>query len=285
MNKIWKIIDVLEWSKDFFASKEIESPRLNIELILCDVLKIDRIKLYTNFDLPLNENELSEIRTKVKRRAKKEPLQYLIGNTSFMGLNFNLNTTVLIPRPETEELADIIISRYKNAGSLNILDIGTGSGCIAVSLAKFLPQSHVTAIDVSESAIITAKQNAEMNFVKNISFEVKDFLKNCNFSQNYDVLVSNPPYIALDEYHELCRTEIKFEPRQALTDEGDGLLFYRKFAEVFKKMLKPDGRFFLEIGFNMADDINKIFEKNYEVNFIKDFAKIDRIVEGCIKEN
>ncbi|MBX3044662.1 MAG: peptide chain release factor N(5)-glutamine methyltransferase [Candidatus Kapabacteria bacterium] len=284
MEKIWKIIDIINWGKDYFANKDIESPRLNIELILGKALNCDRVNLYTRYDLPLQPDELSKIREMVIRRSKHEPLQYILGSTSFMGLEINVNENVLIPRPETEELVSLILQNHNNKKPLKILDIGTGSGAIAISLAKFLDDSEVLGIDVSDSAIAVAKHNAVKNGVKNIRFEKKDFLTNCNFSGNWCVLVSNPPYISKKEFEQSDERELFYEPRVALTDDGDGLLFYRKFAEVFKDMMTSDGRFYLEIAYNQAADIQEIFEADYDLQFHKDFAGHLRIVEGCVKK-
>jgi release factor glutamine methyltransferase len=283
MNKIWKVIDVVEWGKGFFNSKGIESPRLNIELILCHVLKIDRIKLYTGYDLPLNSDELAEIKRIVLLRVKRFPLQYLLGKTSFMGLEICVNSDVLIPRPETEELVEHIINKYKDKGAIKILEIGTGSGCIALALGKYLPNSQIHTIDISERALELAKINSELNKITNINFEKKDFLKNCNFLDNYDVLVSNPPYISKKEYEENSQPEIMFEPRNALTDESDGLEFYRKFASEFKKLLKQDGVFFVEMAYNQSRDVSLIFSEFYDIRVYKDFSGIDRYIEGCVK--
>lgn len=283
MDKIWKVIDVINWGRDYFVTKGIDSPRLNIELILCSVLKIERVKLYTDFDLPLKKDELAEIKSMIIRRSKREPLQYILGSTSFMGLEIDVNPDVLIPRPETEELVDLIIKKEGTDSQLKILDIGTGSGCIAIALAKNLPNSHITGIDISDSAIKTAEINSRKNGIKNILFEKKDFLTNCNFSTDYDVLVSNPPYISKIDFEGSDEKEIMFEPRYALTDEGDGLLFYKRFADVFFDLLKPAGRFYLEIGYNQSVEMGTIFAAGYNIKVLRDFAGIDRIIEGSVK--
>lgn len=283
MDKVWKIIDIIDWGKDFFAGKGIESSRLNIELILCNVLKIDRIKLYISYDLPLQQHELAQIRDMVKRRAKREPLQYILGSTSFMGLEIMVDANVLVPRPETEELVELVIKNHQSDKDIRILDIGTGSGCIAIALSHFLPESDVLGIDISESALNLAKKNSELNILKKISFEKKDFLKNCNFLGNYNVIVSNPPYISKKEYEGSDEKEIFYEPRQALTDEDDGLVFYRKFADTFRNLLSEGGRFYVELGYNQSVELAEIFENDYDIIVHKDFAGIERIIEGCVK--
>jgi release factor glutamine methyltransferase len=285
LDKIWKIIDVLSWGKDFFASKNIDSPRLNIEMILCKVLKIERIKLYTNFDLPMNPDELAESKSLILRRLKGEPLQYLLGSTSFMGFEINLDKSVLIPRPETEELVELVLKIKPNLGNYSILDIGTGSGCISIALAKYYPESRITAIDISEESLNIAKINAESNNVsEKISFENKDILKNFNFKDKFDIIVSNPPYISINEYKSNSQKEIFYEPKNALTDNSDGLTFYRRFADEFDKHLNEDGCFLLEMSYNQSEEIESLFNKKYDIELIKDFNGILRFVSGIVKK-
>jgi len=285
LDKIWKIIDVLSWGKDFFASKNIDSPRLNIEMILCKVLKIERIKLYTNFDLPMNPEELAETKSLILRRAKGEPLHYLLGSTSFMGFEINLDKSVLIPRPETEELVELVLKIKPNRSNYSILDIGTGSGCISIALAKYYPESRITAIDISEESLKIAKINAESNNVnEKITFENIDILKNFNFKNKFDIIVSNPPYISINEYKKNSQKEIFYEPKNALTDNSDGLTFYRRFADEFDKHLNEGGCFVLEISYNQSEEIENLFSKNYDTELIKDFNGILRFVSGIVKK-
>lgn len=283
MEKIWKIIDIINWGKAYFSEKGVDSPRLNIELILCKVLETDRIKLYTSYDLPLKQDELAKIKSMILRRAKREPLQYILGSTSFMGFEIMVNSSVLVPRPETEELCELIINNHREKQDLKILDIGTGSGCISIALAKFLPNSAVDAIDISDNTLATAKRNSEAHNLKNINFINKDFLKNCNYFGNYDVLVSNPPYISKKDFEGSLEKELMYEPGIALTDGEDGLRFYRAFADNFMNMLNSGGKFYLEIGFGQANDVIELFRRNYVTKVHKDFAGIERIVEGCVK--
>ncbi|MES2765675.1 MAG: HemK/PrmC family methyltransferase, partial [Bacteroidota bacterium] len=167
MQKVWTVLDIINWGKDFFAQKSIDSPRLTIELMLCEVLKIRRIDLYAQFDRPLKDDELARLREMAKRRAGREPLQYILGNTEFYGLPLIVDPSVLIPRPETEILVETVLKTFKNSENkvLKILDIGTGSGCIAVALAVNLPQAEITAVDISEEALEIARQNAKLNSV------------------------------------------------------------------------------------------------------------------------
>lgn len=278
--KIWTIIELVKWGSDYFTEKGIDSPRLTVELLLSHVLKLSRIELYTNFQKPLNETELSSLKECIKRRVNHEPLQYIIGNTDFHGLDIKLDNSVLIPRPETEFLVSFVTESEKNrTEKLKILDIGTGSGCIAIALAKFFPNSVVSGIDISESALEKAKENSEVNDVNNINFRRFDVLaENFLNDEIYDIIVSNPPYISKNDYPELEPEVRTHEPKSALTDESDGLTFYRRFSEIFGKILAPNGSFYLEIGFGQSEDILKIFrDVGFELKFRKDYSGIDRI--------
>ena len=283
-DKINKVIDIINWGDKFFAEKGVQESRLNIELLLCSILKCKRLQLYLSFDKPLNRDELDILSHYVIRRSKREPIQYILGENEFMGFPFKVNESVLIPRPETEILVESVVAfTKKNINeSYSILDIGTGSGNIAVSLAKLIPNSKITALDCSESALAIAKLNSEINLVsKNIKFVLFDFLQSDNsLLQNFDVIVSNPPYISNEEYERL-EPEIFFEPKNALTDYGDGFLFYKKILEFAKSKLNQNGLLSVEIGYQQGESVSSMFKQNdFEVEIIKDYAHIDRVVIG-----
>ena len=188
MSQDWNILKLLEWSTQYFQQKDIESARLDSELLLAHVLGLKRVQLYMQFDRPLNEAELQNFKTLLKRRSEREPLAYILGKKEFYSLEFDISPAVLIPRPETELLVENALKYFSTSpspqpspsrgeGERKILDIGTGSGCIAVSLAKHLPEAQITAIDISPEALKIAKQNAEKHGVENqISFHQADFL-------------------------------------------------------------------------------------------------------------
>ncbi|HPI19813.1 MAG TPA: peptide chain release factor N(5)-glutamine methyltransferase [Candidatus Kapabacteria bacterium] len=279
--KIWTILDLLQWGTIFFSDKKIESPRLNIELLVCSVLNIERIELYLQFDRPLKQDELSDLKQKVLKRADGYPLQYVIGHTNFFGCKIKLNEFGLIPRPETEILVDSVIKNTSKENKYRILDIGTGSGCIAIALAKHLPNSEIIAIDISKEAISLAKENSSLNNTKNAKFFQYDIFKGIEAKEKFDIIVSNPPYISKSEYLELDDTVKNYEPKIALTDESDGLQFYRLFSKYFPDLLKEEGRFYLEIGFSQSQDLINIFQTNkYNVDFIKDYSNIERVLVG-----
>ena len=287
--KINKIIDLIKWGESFFKEKNIPEPRLNIELMLCNILNCKRINLYLDYDKPLNKEELTILRNFVKRRVQREPLQYILGETEFMGLKLRVNQSVLIPRPETELLVEEIIniSKKNNGEEITILDIGTGSGNIAISLAKFINHSKIYSIDINKDTLKLAKENAEDNNVLDkIIFQELDILKVDEFPFNikFDYIVSNPPYISIDDY-KLLDPELKYEPILALTDFNDGFTFYRKIFDISKKILKKDGTIVLEISYNQAETIkNLLLENNYyDIRVIKDYSNIERIIIGKLQ--
>jgi len=276
---------VLNRSTDFLDKKGIESPRLNAELLLTEVLKCSRIDLYLRFDKPLKENELVQYRDWISRRGKFEPLQYIIGKVEFYGLPFEVSTDVLIPRPETEILVEEIIKRCKEKNVKSILDIGTGSGNIPISLIKNLEEVTVTSIDISHKALMVAEKNATLNGVESrINFIISDII-DYKPEMKYDLIVSNPPYVGAAEYPNL-QNEIKnYEPGIAVTDSNDGLYFYRTIAEKSKSLLKTGGDIFFEIGIGQAEDITEILTSNDVINIrsIKDLQQIDRVITGELK--
>lgn len=280
--KVWTILDIIKWTTDYFEKKGIESPRLNIELMLCQILGISRLDIYTQFEKPLTDVERKILRDMINKRVKRMPLQYILGNTNFYGNNFLVNNSVMIPRPETELLVDKVLKDIENKYfHLNILDIGTGSGCIALSLAKELPNSIVFGIDNSYFALLTAKNNASNLAIKNILFYQCDILKEIPFSEKFDIIVSNPPYIPLNEYQNL-EPEVKFyEPKESLTDNADGLTFYKRFVKILPEMLKDNGQFYFEFGFLQSEILTNLFNENgFDIKILKDFNNIDRILYG-----
>jgi len=280
------VLDAINLSADYLKKKNIESPRINAEHLLSHVLKRKRLELYLSFDKPLNEDETNLYRELIRRRGTTEPLQYILGSVEFYGLEFHVTRDVLIPRPETEILVEKIIESFDKNSHLKILDIGTGSGNIAISLAKNFDNAEVTGIDVSGEALKIAKGNSGLNKVNgNVKFEILDVLnQNFNPEVKYDVIVSNPPYVSVKEYPDL-RPELNvYEPRIALTDENDGLNFYRVISEKSKNILKKDGQIFLEIGQGQSDEIKNILEKNKfsDIKIFKDYSDIERVITGAL---
>ncbi len=279
------VLESLKLSTDFLEKKGIESPRLNAELLLSEILKCKRLDLYLKFDQPLKENEVDIYREWIARRGKFEPLQYIIGNVEFYGLPFKVTPDVLIPRPETEILVEEVIKFCKNKIGLKILDIGTGSGNIPIALAKNLNAAEVTTIDISEKALSIARENAAANGVEEKIHFITEDVKNYLNGYQFDILVSNPPYVSKEEYPILQNEIRNYEPIAAVTDSNDGLDFYRTIAERAKVLLKNNGKIFLEVGKDQAKLVAAIIEQNGFINiyFVKDYQQIDRVVVGELK--
>ena len=256
-------------------------------LILEAKHQLQRVDLALQPGLAFSESEL-KIWSSILEQLKKEiPIQYILGVTHFYGLEFEVNSAVLIPRPETEELVDWIVlkSKIKNQKSkLKILDIGTGSGCIAIALAKNLPNAQVFALDVSEQALATAKTNAELNQVT-IQFLHQSILETEDLGQQFDVIVSNPPYVRELEKQEIKKNVLDNEPHLALfVEDNDALIFYRKIAQLAQKNLNPQGQLYFEInqylGQEMLDLLHEMGFKNSELR--QDIYGNDRMIECTI---
>ncbi len=280
------VLESVKLSADYLEKKGIESPRLNAELLLSEILKCKRLDLYLKFDQPLKEHEIVKYRDWISRRGKFEPLQYITGKVEFFGLTFNVTPDVLIPRPETELLVEEIIKLFGGVGGLKIIDIGTGSGNIPVALAKNLSDAEITAVDVSEKAITVAVENSRLNGVEEkIEFIHSDFNQLDFGTDRFDILVSNPPYISADEYPTLQTEITKYEPSIALTDAADGLNFYRTITAKSNAILKTGGKIFLELGQGQHDKVEVMLRQNNfsDIKIIKDYQQIERVITGELK--
>ncbi|MCV9926484.1 peptide chain release factor N(5)-glutamine methyltransferase [Flavobacterium sp. LS1R49] len=268
------IYDVLEVESFFYLILEVKRNLKQIDLAL-------------NPDLSFSEQEIADWSILVSELKKEIPIQYLLGKTNFYGLDFEVNSNVLIPRPETEELVEWIIKENLNVGKSNglkILDIGTGSGCIAISLAKNLPHAQVYAIDVSENALATAKRNAISNGVS-VTFLLQNILETEDLMQEFDVIVSNPPYVRNLEKEEIKKNVLDYEPHLALfVEDNDALIFYRKIAELAQTNLRKNGSLYFEINQYLGKETVKLLEnlgfKNIELR--KDIYDNDRMI-FCVK--
>ncbi len=288
LKKQWKIIDILNTTTDYFTRKNISDPRLNAERLLSHLLQVERIQLYLQFDRILNEVELANYRLLVERRAKREPLQYIIGQTEFMGLIVQVNPAVLIPRPETEILVErtLTLKNKFDRQEVVIWDIGTGSGCIAIALAKLWSGCRILATDISDEALQVAQKNAELNMVaEQISFVNHDILQQVPAAaKNIDILVSNPPYISVQEMPNLDEEIRYYEPESALTDYGDGLSFYQRIFKLIKEELQTQYIMLELSGLNQDKIINLAKQFNYEyINTYRDNNNIIRILEITVK--
>ena len=280
MPKTWRVIDLINWAESYFKEKGFENPRSEIEWLLRAVLKCNRMDVYLRFEEPLSQSQLATLRSWVKRRLEREPLQYITGFCDFYGREFSVNEHVLIPRPETERLIDTALEKVKGLDSPSILDIGAGSGCIATTLGLEILGSTVLGIDVSEDAIGIANKNKEKLEAENVSFQKMNILEQRPEGE-FDVLVSNPPYIPKGEMDGLMKDVKDFEPTVALTDQKDGLIFYERFAEVGKEVVKSSGWIILEVGLeDHPSAVKKIFsEAGFpDSELIKDYNGDDRVL-------
>ena len=271
------ILEVINKTKPYFEKQGIESPRLTIELLLAHLLKKKRMDLYLEFERDLDEGTLAKLREMVKRRAAGEPLQYITGEVEFCGLKLFVDKRVLIPRPETELLVEAVVQRK----SRKIVDVGTGSGCIAIALAKKLGDAEITAVDVSLEALEVARGNAALHqFEKNIRFLESDLLEGLPDSFVVEAIVSNPPYIADGELAKLPKEVRDFEPVRALAAGEDGLKVIRRLVMGARRILSPSGFVALEIGAGQRAAVEDIFgQQGHEVvEVVKDLQGHERVV-------
>ncbi len=256
----------------------IENPSLDARILMCRTLSCDELYLTVHRDRPLTESEQDGFFSLIKRRMSNEPVGYITGTKEFMSLEFNVDKNVLIPRPDTEILVERVMSEVKSANPV-IIDMCTGSGAIAVSLAKYIPNACVLGLDISEDALKVAKTNSQKNGA-DVTFEKHDVLK--PYSKiTADAVVSNPPYIPTDDLKGLMSDVIDFEPSIALDGGVDGLLFYRAIIKNIGSCLKCGGLLAFEVGAGQADDVAYLMEERFSsVTLEKDLAGIDRVVYG-----
>lgn len=282
---MWTTLSLLTWTTDYFQKNLVLTPRLDAELLLSHLLKIERLQLYLKFDRPMSEEELAAFKALIQRRIKGEPVSYIRNVKEFWSLSFKVGPGVLVPRPDTEILLERVKEIFREKENpLNILDIGTGSGNLAIALAKEFPKSKITAMDISFDALKYARENAELNGVDSqIEFIQKDFLTSSNLRTTiYDLIVSNPPYISSSVIETLDPGIQKYEPRIALDGGPDGLDFYREIGESAPLLLKKGGVLIVEIGEDQGDTVKEIFSKA-ELNglqIFKDYAGLSRVVVG-----
>ncbi|MCK5075955.1 MAG: peptide chain release factor N(5)-glutamine methyltransferase, partial [Calditrichia bacterium] len=283
--QIWTIKKVLDWAAPYFHKKGIENARLNAEWLLGEILQLDRIKLYLNFDKILTKNELSTFRAVIEKRLEHKPLQYILGHYDFMGIDLLLNENVLIPRPETELLAESAIEHFKRKRSeIKVLEIGVGSGCIPAALKNHLKSVvHYDGLEISSSAIELAKENFKKhNLPEEFKIYENDFLNSFPEELNdkkYDLIISNPPYVTEEEWQTLQPEVKNHEPKTALVaTHEDPLIFYKKISEL-KDKLNKNGIILVEMSYSLWKEINEIFkDAGFDVEIIKDYSQRERIL-------
>jgi release factor glutamine methyltransferase len=268
------VLEAIQKSAEFLAKRGVESPRLQAELLLAHLLKMPRMKLYLNFERALTPKETDDFRELIKRRGQREPLQHIVGSTSFCGFEIAVNRHALVPRPETEILAEAgwTFLATLNFQSATALDFGTGTGCIAIAFTAKCSTAKIVATDISAEALALAKENAARNNVaERIEFLQADGFAALRADSKFDLIISNPPYIPSAEIETLQPEVRDFDPRTALDGGADGLDFYQRLAAEAKPFLKPDGKIMLEFGDGQANSIKKIFEdEKWIVEAVKD---------------
>lgn len=285
MNHSNLLKDVIKWGKEYLKNNADETYNLDAEVLIMYVLNFDKVKLFTSNDYILKDFQINEYQNLIEKRAKGMPVKYITGKCEFMSLDFNVNINTLIPRPDTEILVESVIEKIKDKNyneKIKIIDIGTGSGAISVSIAYYCKNTLITAVDISRKALDIAIENAKINNVyEKIEFIESDLFKNVKYN-NYDIIVSNPPYIKTDEIKTLMPSVKDYEPVSALDGGKDGLYFYRKICKNAKNYLKHGGMIFFEIGYDEAKDVYKIMKENgfYNIEVKKDLSNLDRVVYG-----
>jgi release factor glutamine methyltransferase len=289
----WTVRKLLEWTTGFFTRKEVDSARLSAELLLSHVLSMPRIALYTNYDQLVSDKHLAEFRALVQRAAEHEPIAYLTGKAHFFNLEFEVTRDVLIPRPDTETLVENVVQLARNQPgfeSPRILDLCTGSGCIAAAIASRVKNAVIVATDISNAAIAVAKRNIEkLGFAGRITLDqgdLYDSIANTVEAQPFDLIVANPPYIPTGNIEQLDKSVRAFEPRIALDGGLDGLSLHRRILDGAPGRLRAGGRVFLEIQFDQGPAAKELFADRSgfdDIRILRDYGGRDRVVTAVRK--
>lgn len=283
----WTIQRVLRWASDDFAKRGLESARLDAELLLGRVLSFDRLKLILEAHRELTAHELSGFRELIRRRRQHEPIAYILGEREFYGHMFRVDRRVLIPRPDTETLVEVALARTREAYMYGrALDLCTGSGCVAISLAKARPTWRVLGTDVSGDALAVARKNAERLSVSfNVGWLLGDLFQALDNNAKFDLIVSNPPYIPVEEVKELAPDIVNYEPHLALKGGGNGTEILERLIHEAPAHLNAGGTLAVEIAWNQAPQVSDLFEaaKFTNVRVNKDYGGRDRVVSGVLR--
>lgn len=271
--------ETLNLGEKILTMADVMDAKTDAWLLLSMVCRIDRSFYYMHMEEELPEEQLSEYEIALKKRAERVPLQYIVGETEFMGLKFKVNSSVLIPRQDTETLVEEALKVVRPG--MRVLDLCTGSGCIIISILHSVSEVEGYAVDISKQALNVAKENARLNDVS-VMFERSDLFD--NVMGTFDVIVSNPPYIRTEEIVKLMPEVQSFEPMEALDGKEDGLYFYREIIAKCKDYLNPGGRILFEIGYDQGKDVSSLMREAgfEEVHVIKDLAQNDRVVTGML---
>lgn len=277
-----KVLEGMRWGEAILLEKGIDNARFDADLLLAGVLGVSRDRLYLDYDLTLSEQEETDYRGVIFRRAAHEPLQYILRQQEFMGLTFRVDERVLIPRADSELIVEKWLElvrleeRQEPGRLLKVVDLCTGSGALAISMAYYYPQAEVVGTDLSQDALDVARENA-LRLGVSVQWRQGDFVQPIR-GERWDYIVTNPPYVSAQDYCQ-CAPEIFREPAMAFLGGQDGLDFYRRLAEEIRILLNPQGKLLMEIGWHQAEDVCKIFRaKDFETQVIPDLAGHDRVV-------
>ena len=286
--KIWHVLELLEWTTGYFEKNNIPNPRLDAEVLLGHVIEKSRLQLYLHFDMPVFQNDLTVFRELIKKRIARTPISYLTNHKEFMSLDFYVDERVLIPRPETEFIVETILNA-KGDSCERILEIGTGSGVIATTLAVNMPDLAIIATDISNDALAVAEKNMNIHEcterIKLLQGDLFDPIKPLE-SSLFNWIVSNPPYVMTGEHDTLCSDVQDYEPHIALFGGEDGLSIIRCLIAEAPKYLYPEGKLIFEIGDTQAKQVRTLLEeqpayKNFQ--YIKDYARVERVVLASVE--
>ena len=275
---------LLRWGRDRLKAAGINDYEISAEILLRDLLNLSRSELILLTDKRIDSDKIDDYKGLIEKRSKRVPLQYLIGFIEFYNIKLKCDPRAMIPRPETEILVDTVIERLKDKNSPEILDIGTGSGNIAIALAKNIPDSRVTGIDISEEALGLAEFNVGLNDVRDRLDLLCGDIEDENFAKSlgrFDCVVSNPPYVSEDEIDRLQPEVVEFEPKIALISPEDPLGFFKTIVRFIDYILKPGGLLALEVGLGQAERVKDLISKRFmKIDIVRDLAGIDRVVTG-----
>jgi release factor glutamine methyltransferase len=276
-DRVWTVLSMLEWATDFFEKKKVDNPRLSIEWLLAHVLGIKRLDLYLQYDRPLSSEELDTLRPMVKRRSSHEPLQYITGSTDFLSCVIDVEPGVLIPRPETEQLVELLLNHFGDESQHSLLDIGTGSGCIPVAIKKERSGWDCTGVDISEKALEVARKNASNNGVE-VNFyraDVTSWESNLLAGAEADIIISNPPYITDAEKPEMDPQVLNYEPEEALFHR-DPVAIY---TEIIRLARNKEASLFLELNDKLARRVLAVAERYFShPTLINDYDQKERFL-------
>jgi release factor glutamine methyltransferase len=286
--RVWTVETVLQWATDDFRSRGLESPRIDAELLIGHALSATRIELIVHASRVLSPDELGRIRRLVQRRRAHEPIAYILGEREFYGRVFRVDRRVLVPRPDTETLVAVAIERTRALSmSMRALDLCTGSGCVAITLARERPTSRVVACDVSPDALAVARDNAHRLGAYNVAFRLGDLYSAIDPGARFDLVTANAPYIAAAELASLPPDVLHFEPLLALDGGEDGLDVVRSVVLQAPAHLRAGGLLAVEVGAGQAPAARELFEKAslVEVQVSRDYGRIERVVSGVLESS